>query len=226
MLGRAVSDKWPFEGRHAADVLEAVDVAVDAAATKLVRKAFKLISVEDTTPRKDNPSTSSLDPPSSRSPLFKFDSGSFFLDKGLDAITGVGKLVEGFAVTLDNAIGQAFEEWGTGTPLRSSATTPLHRANSKTISRQQQSCNREQHADHISDNLNPSPQSPRVAWGDFDVAAEDSASEIESFAPTKPSSAKSIASLKTLSPSRAAPSSKRTNTNEDVQQWRRRSQPG
>lgn len=33
--------------------------------------------------------------------------------QGLDAITGVGKLMESFAMTLDSVIGQAFEEWGT-----------------------------------------------------------------------------------------------------------------
>lgn len=31
----------------------------------------------------------------------------------MDAITGVGKLMEGFALTLDSVIGQAFEEWNT-----------------------------------------------------------------------------------------------------------------
>ncbi len=33
--------------------------------------------------------------------------------QGMDAITGVGKLMEGFALTLDSVIGQAFEEWNT-----------------------------------------------------------------------------------------------------------------
>lgn len=31
----------------------------------------------------------------------------------MDAISGVGKLMEGFAITLDTVIGQAFEDWGT-----------------------------------------------------------------------------------------------------------------
>lgn len=44
------------------------------------------------------------------SPVTRFDSTSF-LDKGIDAIHGVGKLVEGFALSLDNVIGQAFEDW-------------------------------------------------------------------------------------------------------------------
>lgn len=32
----------------------------------------------------------------------------------MDAISGVGKLMEGFALTLDHVIGQAFEDWNTG----------------------------------------------------------------------------------------------------------------
>lgn len=44
--------------------------------------------------------------------LFKLSSDTL-LDKGLDAINNVGKLMEGFALSLDNVIGQAFEEWGT-----------------------------------------------------------------------------------------------------------------
>ena len=32
----------------------------------------------------------------------------------MDAISGVGKLMEGFALTLDSVIGQAFEDWGAG----------------------------------------------------------------------------------------------------------------
>ena len=31
----------------------------------------------------------------------------------MDAISGVGKLMEGFAITLDTVIGHAFEDWGT-----------------------------------------------------------------------------------------------------------------
>lgn len=46
------------------------------------------------------------------------DYPSSIFDKGLDAITGVGKFVEDVAVTLDTVIGQAFEEWGS-TPRRS-----------------------------------------------------------------------------------------------------------
>ncbi len=32
--------------------------------------------------------------------------------QGIDALAGVGKFMEGFAITLDSVIGQAFEEWG------------------------------------------------------------------------------------------------------------------
>lgn len=41
----------------------------------------------------------------------------------MDAITGVGKLMEGFALTLDSVIGQAFEEWGT-LPSTGSSSRP------------------------------------------------------------------------------------------------------
>lgn len=36
--------------------------------------------------------------------------------QGMDAISGVGKLMEGFAITLDHVIGQAFEEWNADAP--------------------------------------------------------------------------------------------------------------
>jgi hypothetical protein len=46
----------------------------------------------------------------------------------MDAISGVGKLMEGFAITLDTVIGHAFEDWGTaGAPSSSRATRPVRR---------------------------------------------------------------------------------------------------
>mgnify|MGYP001810303203 CR=1 FL=1 len=49
----------------------------------------------------------------------------------MDAISGVGRLMEGFAITLDTVIGQAFEDWGSsgaGNPSSSGKPAPLRRA--------------------------------------------------------------------------------------------------
>ncbi|KAL4541934.1 hypothetical protein Ndes2526B_g06427 [Nannochloris sp. 'desiccata'] len=94
-------------------VLEAMDTAVDAAAMQLMSKAMKFISLEDSPPPcRTNTQLKSGSSPSSRSPLNTNATSSIF-DKGLDAFGSMGKLVEGFAVTLDTVIGQAFEDWGT-----------------------------------------------------------------------------------------------------------------
>lgn len=70
-------------------------------------KAMKLISLEDSPPPTRNSP--------SRSPLNMNATSPSIFDKGLDAFGSMGKLVEGFAVTLDTVIGQAFDDWG-GTP--------------------------------------------------------------------------------------------------------------
>ena len=98
-----------------------MDTAVDAAAMQLMSKAMKFISLEDSPPpsrpspkQKSSHKSPSASSSASRSPLVKVDSSnSSFFDKGLDAFGSMGKLVEGFAVTLDTVIGQAFEDWGT-----------------------------------------------------------------------------------------------------------------
>ena len=113
-------------------------MAVDAAATQLMSKALRLMSIDShshsnsrsggdmnssslrTNTNKSSTTTTTTTTTTGvataggggPSPLLKFDSSSF-LDKGLDAINGMGRLVEGFAVTLDTVIGQAFEDWGT-----------------------------------------------------------------------------------------------------------------
>eukprot|EP00887_Chlorella_sp_A99_P006165 scaffold3.g6165.t1 len=66
---------------------------VESAAAQIVSKAMQYLTVGERGSTKD--STPKLD----------------FLDKGLGAIMGVGKIMEGFALTLDSVIGQAFEEW-------------------------------------------------------------------------------------------------------------------
>lgn len=80
--------------------------------------------------------------------------------QSLDAINGVSKLMEGFAVTLDNVIGQAFVDWGTPSargPRESPSSSrpcgptppPAHR---------QEPSNRKSTED--------------AGWGDFDVVSE------------------------------------------------------
>ena len=54
--------------------------------------------------------------------LLKMESSSI-LDKSIEAISGVGNLFEGFAVTLDTVIGQAFEDWGTPNRAKARQTT-------------------------------------------------------------------------------------------------------
>jgi hypothetical protein len=110
---------------------------VDSAATQIVQKALKFITLDSTSGSPKLPLASPKHTPS----RFKSESASF-LDKarkpgwagrsqlrrrrlavalkpappcllqGLEAINGVGKLMEGFALSLDNVIGQAFDEWG------------------------------------------------------------------------------------------------------------------
>jgi hypothetical protein len=101
-------------------VLEAVDTAVDAAAMQLMSKAMKFISLEDSPPpsrtspqqKSGGPSPLRSRSPTLNKPDVSSSTASFF-DKGLDAFGSMGKFVEGFAVTLDTVIGQAFEDWGT-----------------------------------------------------------------------------------------------------------------
>ncbi|KAL4458185.1 hypothetical protein ABPG75_013050 [Micractinium tetrahymenae] len=74
---------------------------VESAASQIVHKALRFITAD---------SAAAAEAP--RKPDATFDSQSF-LDKGMDAIGSVGRLMEGFAITLDTVIGQAFEDWGT-----------------------------------------------------------------------------------------------------------------
>jgi hypothetical protein len=108
---------------------------VESAASQVVHKALSFIT--DQAPAQQRAAAAEQGPAASFKP--GFDSQSF-LDKvclafwspaavraclaagelggpgclqGMDAISGVGKLMEGFAITLDTVIGQAFEDWGT-----------------------------------------------------------------------------------------------------------------
>lgn len=211
--------QWEASGAHPSNVLEAVDKAADAAANQLVRKALKFISLEDAVPLQ---SPSPLRPQNragtgSLSPLFKFDSG--FFDKGLDAITGVGKLVEGFAVSLDNVIGQAFEEWGTGTPQRASSKA------GKRSPEKRQPAPLERTPTRATPSSVTSPKTPQDAWGDFDIAAEDRVSEIDVPLTFKCARVPERASTGSTTTQAVAPGTRRkAATAEEVQQWRRRAQ--
>ncbi|PRW59883.1 hypothetical protein C2E21_1370 [Chlorella sorokiniana] len=101
---------------HASSSSAASPSVVEPVAAQIVHKALRFITGDQTPP-----------PPEGTTPPPKvataFDSQSF-LDKGMDAITGVGKLMEGFALTLDSVIGQAFEEWNTLPSGSSSSSRP------------------------------------------------------------------------------------------------------
>ena len=141
-------------------------------------KALRLISLESTPP----PATS-LTPRSARGttprPLIKFDlsNSSSFLDKGLDAINGVGKLVEGFAVTLDTVIGQAFDEWG-GTPRPSKTPLGKNAKNNKITRSSSLATKSAAKSVAATGGSGPvTPQAPQQeAWGDFDVDEREEAS--------------------------------------------------
>jgi hypothetical protein len=87
-----------------------------------------------------------------------------FLDKGLDAINGVGRLMEGFALTLDNVIGQAFDDWGT--PKAAAARKKAALAGSeRTPSTAEAPRARLPVADSVSSRRADD-------WGDFDMESE------------------------------------------------------
>jgi hypothetical protein len=139
-----------------------VDAAVEAAASQLVEKALRFISLNDTPEASPRPSPARA--ASATKPLFRFD--STFLDKGLDAINGVGKMMEGLAVTLDSVIGQAFDEWGTpskdGTPAGARGRSPASVAAQQRQRRARREAE-EQQREKIA-------AAPADGWGDFDVA--------------------------------------------------------
>lgn len=112
------SDRWLDSQMHQAGgggvqglppraAAKAPAAPVDSAATQIVQKALKFITLDSGSRSPKLPLAS----PNHSTMRFKSESASF-LDKGLEAINGVGKLMEGFALSLDNVIGQAFDEWG------------------------------------------------------------------------------------------------------------------
>jgi hypothetical protein len=235
----------PFPAEGAAmfgfGMLDAVDLAVDAAATQFMSKAMRFISLESSPPRskKAPPASSSSPQPTSpaaashstppsgqrqrsrrsaspstthpTSPLIKLDTSLSFLNQGLDAINGVGRLVEGFAVSLDNVIGHALDDWAPVAPA-----APGREPKKKMVKP-----------------VGVLPPPPPAAagrgqvkdnWDDFDV-------ENEGEAPCSSSS-----SGRTVAPRRTAgtpgapaatPSALPTtsqNAAKEIQQWRRRAQ--
>ena len=148
-----------------------MDMAVDAAATQIVSKAMRLMSLAEDSPAKfdrqkpeRNQAATAMSPQNPHSK--KFD--STFLDKGLDAINGVGKLVEGFAVTLDNVIGQAFEDWGTpkaaGRAGKKKITRPINgRSMTPTVD------GHRGNASPTSAAVSVGPKSPQESWQEFEL---------------------------------------------------------
>lgn len=190
-------------------MLETVEPAVEAA----VIKSLTYMSLD-----KNNKPQQQTPPKSSRSPLFKFDSGSF-LDKGIDAINGVGKLVEGFAVTLDNVIGQAFEDWGTPKNANRNVNRP--------ISNRAKAPVRSTHSNQTTGSQVVPPPKAVVGedWGDFDVDNESEFAD-ENSAPQAPSELNVLSTKMTGTSSQAANGQcNRIKAGQDeVLQWRRRAQ--
>ena len=83
--------------------------------------------------------------------------------QGMDAISGVGKLMEGFALTLDNVIGQAFEDWG---PPSGGKCKPARRPTASSGSPLQA---RPQRA------ARPAPPSQPESWQDFSAPGKENA---------------------------------------------------
>ena len=120
-IGDAVALNKKKQGRHqrhedgSMNVLEAIDDAVEAAASRMLQQTFRLLSGDE---MKDSAAgsarnESSEDYAEDRDTSFvnekkssNVSSSSFF-----GVISGVGKFVEDFAVTLDNAIGNAIDDW-------------------------------------------------------------------------------------------------------------------
>lgn len=119
--------------------------AVEPAGTQIVQKALRIMSLEDEA--QASPS----------SPLFKFDSSSFF-GKGVGAFTGVGRLVEDLATTLDTVIVQAFEDWGTPKSAGEQGGRRQHYSEFRHESSRVESSSRQ-----------AAPASEE--WGDFDAAS-------------------------------------------------------
>lgn len=101
-------------------------------------------------------------------PVTRFDSTSF-LDKGIDAIHGVGKLVEGFALTLDNVIGQAFEDWSSQKKSFSTANAKImHKSNCTGIG-DTSDCTKPRNGLH--NDKNKFQVSP-AGWDDFEIEGQ------------------------------------------------------
>jgi hypothetical protein len=222
-----------------------MDTAVDAAAMQLMSKAMKFISLEDSPPpsrtspeqrsSRRSPSSSSHSPSLTKPDASTASSSSSFFDKGLDAFGSMGKFVEGFAVTLDTVIGQAFEDWGTpkapGREGKKKVLKPVGMLPSPT---------------QLSPSSSEAPAQPAARgrnshqWGDFDVEEEHNG-ELGGLL-TPGSAARSLAAMSiapasagggraaTATPGAPAASPYTTTipakgqTAQEIQLWRRRAQ--
>ncbi|KAL6771430.1 hypothetical protein ACKKBG_A26345 [Auxenochlorella protothecoides x Auxenochlorella symbiontica] len=86
-------------GPHRAAARIGAQPAVESATTQIVNRALRLL--------KANTARSGGEGEESATP------DALVLKKGLDAFSGVGKMMEGLAHTLDDVIGQAFKDWST-----------------------------------------------------------------------------------------------------------------
>jgi hypothetical protein len=143
------------------------------------------------------------------------------LDKGIDAINGVGKLVEGFAVTLDSVIGQAFEDWGTPKNATGNANRSI-RSRDMPSSRSTHRKTVAIGANHLVGSQN---NAAKEEWGDFDVDNESDFAD-ENTSPQAPNEP-NVLFTKTTGVSTQATNGQRNKDKagrDEVMQWRRRAQ--
>ena len=87
--------------------------------------------------------------------------------QGMDAISGVGKLMEGFAITLDTVIGQAFEDWGS-TVQPGRAGKPLRRLAPQTSSASIGTADVQRSAAEPRPSIPATARCKHAGWQDFD----------------------------------------------------------
>jgi hypothetical protein len=140
--GRAARRGARAAADAALDAVDAVEAAVESAAVSLLQGAMRLVTLDrkaapSPPPRPAAPRAprAAPAPAAPASPLFGLVEAGGFLDRGLSAITGVGRIVEGLAKTLDDAVGSALDEWG-GSPAVAAAPAAAARRPQRAAPRQ------------------------------------------------------------------------------------------
>ena len=152
---------------------------------------------------------------------------AFCAAQGFDAITGVSKLVEGFALKLDTVIGQAFEEWA---PPSGSRTDHAAAAAAAAARREAPSEASPLHSTASPQQLAPqqpgSAEAATVGWGDFSVdSASPSGKENVSPQPAPAGKERARAQATARQAHITSFMSKLDVASEqEVQEWRRRAQ--